>query len=134
MGKVNPSDSPPVQSVTISRAAAAAGLTAKAIRLSETRGLVSAPTRTDAGYRLYTDADIARLRFIAAARRLGLHVDQIAEILADAPGGLRPCRITQTVLDRRINEIDTLIAGLSEPAHRSLPPATRRPLPQAGLP
>jgi len=115
MGKVKPKDaSPPARPVTISRAASAAGLTAKAVRLYEARGLLTAPARTATGYRLYTNDDIARLRFIAAARRLGLHVNQIAQILATAHDGQPPCATTRAILDQRISEIDRLIAGLTE--------------------
>jgi MerR family transcriptional regulator, copper efflux regulator len=115
MGKVKhePPDRQPPAAVTIGRAAAAAGLSPKAVRLYEARRLLAAPTRTAAGYRLYTDADIARLRFIAAARQLGLHVDQVAEILNAAHDGQRPCATTNQLLDRRIGEIDRVIAELS---------------------
>jgi DNA-binding transcriptional MerR regulator len=71
------------------------------------------PARTASGYRLYTDAEIARLRFIAIARQLGLHIDQVGEILAAAQGGRRPCRTTNQLLERRISEIDRAIAELS---------------------
>src|SRR5215216_4724856 len=116
MGKVKhePPDRQPPAAVTIGRAAAAAGLSPKAVRLYETRGLLATPTRTAAGYRLYTDADITRLRFIAAARQFGLHVDQVAEILDAAHDGQRPCATTNQLLDRRIGEIDRVIAELSD--------------------
>lgn len=115
MGKVKPHDEPqPERPVTIGRAATAAGLSAKAVRLYEARGLLATRPRTAAGYRLYTDADIARLRFIAAARDLGLHVDQIADILAAARDGRQPCATTLAALDQRIEEIDHRIAGLTE--------------------
>lgn len=115
MGKVKAKDElQPTRPVTIGRAAAAAGLTAKAVRLYETRGLLAAPPRTAAGYRLYADDDIARLRFIAAARRLGLHIDQITEIIAAAADSQRPCVTTRAILGHRIVEIDQLIAGLTE--------------------
>jgi MerR family transcriptional regulator, copper efflux regulator len=115
MGKVKhePQDRQPPPAVTIGRAAAAAGLSPKAVRLYETRGLLPAPTRSAAGYRLYTDNEIARLRFIAAARQLGLHVDQVGEILDAAHDGQRPCATTTRLLDRRIGEIDHVIAELS---------------------
>lgn len=115
MGKVKPHDeSQPERPVTIGRAATAAGLSAKAVRLYEARGLLATRPRTAAGYRLYTDADIARLGFIAAARGLGLRVDQIADILAAAHDGRQPCATTHAVLDQRIEEIDHRIAGLTE--------------------
>lgn len=115
MGKVKPHDeSPPQRPVTIGRAATAASLSAKAVRLYEARGLLATRPRTAAGYRLYTDADIDRLRFIAAARDLGLHVDQIADILAAAHDGRQPCATTHAVLDQRIQEIEHRIADLTE--------------------
>jgi MerR family copper efflux transcriptional regulator len=88
--------------VTIGRAAAAAGVSPKAVRLYEARGLLAAPARSAAGYRLYSDAEIARLRFIAAARQLGLHVDQVAEVLDAAHDGRRPCATTNLLLDKRL--------------------------------
>ncbi|CCK58074.1 MerR family transcriptional regulator [Mycobacterium canetti] len=115
MGKVKHAhqDRRPAVAMTIGRAAAAAGLSRKTVRLYETRGLLLAPARSAAGYRLYTEADVARLRFIAAARQLGLHVGQVAEILDAAPDGQRPCATTNQLLDRRIGEIDQAIAELS---------------------
>jgi DNA-binding transcriptional MerR regulator len=99
--------------MTIVAAAAAAGLTPKAVRLYESRGLLAHTERTQAGYRIYTEADLARLQFIAAARSVGLHLNQIGEILAAAHGGQRPCSITRELLDQRINEIDHIVADLS---------------------
>ncbi len=104
----------PLRPVTIGRAAAAAGLSPKAVRLYEARGLLPTPERTAAGYRLYTDTDIARMRFIAAARELGLHLDQITEILATAHEGQAPCATTRAILDQRISEIDQVINRLTD--------------------
>ena len=99
--------------MTIGAAAAAAGLTPKAVRLYEARGLLTPAERTSAGYRTYTEADLARLHFIAAARNLGLHLNQIGDILAAAQDGQHPCSITRELLDQRINEIDDVVAKLS---------------------
>lgn len=93
---------------TIGAAAAAAGLTPKAVRLYETRGLLPAPARTAAGYRSYTDDDVARLRFIAAARELGLRLDQVGDVLTAAHEGNRPCATTRALLRQRITEVDEL--------------------------
>jgi MerR family copper efflux transcriptional regulator len=115
MGKVKEDHEPrPVRPVTIGRAAAAAGLSPKAVRLYEARGLLPMAARTAAGYRLYTDTDIARMRFIAAARELGLHIDQISEILATAHDGQPPCATTRAILDQRISEIDEVINRLTD--------------------
>ena len=99
--------------ITIGDAAAATGLTPKAIRLYELRGLVEPAERTAAGYRTFSVDALRRLRFIAASRRLGLHLDQIAEILEAADAGARPCGITQELLDQRIGEVDRVMDELS---------------------
>lgn len=114
MGKVKSDEADGIPRITIGRAAAAAGLTPKAVRLYEGRGLLLPPARTAAGYRLYSEADVGRLRFIAAARRLGLHIDQITHILAAAHGGERPCTTTRRVLDQRIGEIDAVLSQLTD--------------------
>jgi DNA-binding transcriptional MerR regulator len=95
------------------QAAAAAGLSRKALRLYEQRGLLVAPERTAAGYRRYARADIDILIFIRCARGLGLRVDDIATILARRRDGRPPCDTTRAVLDQRIGEIDATLADLA---------------------
>ena len=65
---------------TIASVAEATGFTASALRFYENAGLVS-PERTPAGYRTYSDDDVTTLRFIARAKRLGLSLDEIAELI-----------------------------------------------------
>jgi DNA-binding transcriptional MerR regulator len=56
------------------------GVTIKALRLYESRGLV-APPRTGADWRTYGPAQMARLHQVLALKRLGLPLARIAEIL-----------------------------------------------------
>lgn len=99
--------------MTIGAAASAVGLSPKAVRLYEARGLLPAAKRTPAGYRTYTEADLSRLRLIAAARSLGLHLDQIADVLTAAHDGQHPCTTTRHLLNQRISEIDRVVAELT---------------------
>jgi DNA-binding transcriptional MerR regulator len=64
----------------IGELAAATGLTVRALRHYEDVGLL-APGRSEAGQRLYTDADVRRLYRIVAMRRLGVPLPDIAACL-----------------------------------------------------
>ena len=63
------------------------GVSAKALRLYEQRGLVT-PRRTAAGWRAYGPDQIARAAEIIALRALGFSIAQIARVLGDDPQGL----------------------------------------------
>lgn len=56
--------------ITIKKAASLTGLSVKAIRHYESRGLLPKPERTDAGYRMYSESDIARLQQIRYFREM----------------------------------------------------------------
>ncbi|MFI1237925.1 MerR family transcriptional regulator [Nocardia salmonicida] len=59
-----------------------AGLTVRTLHHYDRIGLVCPAERTNAGHRLYTEADVARLYQVLALRQLGLRLDQIANVLA----------------------------------------------------
>lgn len=101
-----------LQQLTIGQAAHAAGLTRKAMRVYEARGLLPAAERTTAGYRLYSQDDVELLTFIRRARTLGLHLDDIRDVLAIRNGGIPPCATVRDLLDERIAEIDTAVTEL----------------------
>ena len=67
----------------IKQAAAKCGLTEKAIRLYEEKGLISPPMTEINGrmFRDYDDETVSRLQTISALRRAFFSIDQIAEIL-----------------------------------------------------
>jgi MerR family copper efflux transcriptional regulator len=98
--------------LTIGQAAKAAGVTRKAVRLYEARGLLPTVERTTAGYRLYDERDIQLLTFIRRARTLGLRLDDIRDVLAIRDGGTPPCVTVRDLLDSRITEIDATVNEL----------------------
>ena len=63
------------------------GLTAKAIRLYESKGLLKPARETENDYRDYTEEDVARLKTIAILRKLDLSVAEIKE-WTDGQSGL----------------------------------------------
>ncbi|KAA8962465.1 MerR family transcriptional regulator [Mycobacterium sp.] len=100
------------QLLTLGQAARAAGVSRKAMRVYEAKGLLPPAERSAAGYRLYSDADVELLTFIRRARQLGLHLDDIRHVLAVHHGGDIPCGTVLDLMDQRITEIDELVAEL----------------------
>ncbi len=72
-----------------SEAARRLGVSAKALRLYERRGLV-APLRTGAGWRVYGPDQMARAAEIAALRGLGFSLSEVGEVLRAGADGLEP--------------------------------------------
>lgn len=98
--------------ITVGQVARRTGLSPKAIRLYETRGLLPAPDRTDAGYRTYSDPDVDLLRFVRQAKTLGLRLDEIKEIIDLQRGGAQPCAMVIQLVDKHLREIDQTLADL----------------------
>jgi len=70
-----------VSTYTIGEVAGRSGFTASALRYYEGIGLLSPSARTDAGYRLYDDRVLARLAFIARAKRLGCSLEEVSDLV-----------------------------------------------------
>lgn len=68
------------------------GLSLRTIRYYEEIGLVEPSGRTDGGFRLYTEADIARLRLVKALKPVGMSLETMGELLqcADLLAGPEP--------------------------------------------
>ena len=118
---------------TVGQVARAAGVSAKAVRLYEARGLLPPAARNAAGYRVFEASDVDTVRFIRRARSLGLGLDAAADILATHRSGLAPCERTGQLLEQRIAEIDHSLRELRE-LRATLVAARRTGADRAGAP
>ncbi len=100
--------------MTIGSAAEAAGVSAKAVRLWESKGLLPPAQRTEAGYRIFTDDDVAVLRFIRQAKALDLSLAEIKDIIDLQRDGAAPCARVTELLDTHIVDIDRTLADLRQ--------------------
>ena len=94
-----------VQFLSPAEAANRLGVSAKALRLYEQRGLI-APIRTAAGWRAYGPEQMARAAEIATLRALGLSLSQVARALGGDPQGLEPALAAhQAALEGRVRQL-----------------------------
>ena len=90
------------------------GLSTKTIRYYESIGILSSPQRAANGYREYGEQHLARARFVAGARTLGLSLDEIREILAMQDKRVAPCRILLNLIEQKANYVEERIRLLKQ--------------------
>lgn len=98
--------------MNISQAAKKSGVPAKTIRYYESIDLIPEAGRTASGYRVYTDKDVERLRFIQHARGLGFSVKDVGDLLALWQDRSRASADVKAVAAKRVEEIDRKIVEL----------------------
>lgn len=97
---------------TPSGAAKRLGVSTKALRLYEQRGLVT-PVRTAAGWRTYGPAEMARAAEVVALRSLRLSLDQVARVLGGDPRCLAPALADhQAALESQVRQLTDTVAKL----------------------
>ncbi len=109
--------------LTPADAARRLGVSAKALRLYEQRGLVT-PLRTAAGWRVYGAGEMARLGEIVALRALGLSLGEVARVL-DGDAAVLDAALAahQSTLESGLDRVRRVRAGIAAgkaPAARDL--------------
>ena len=97
--------------LTIGKVAEAAGVATTTLRFYEREGLLSPTDRSRAGYRLYDEGAVQRLEFIRAAQAVGFTLDDIRTLLE--LNGDTPCEQVQSLIERRLAEVDAKLADLT---------------------
>lgn len=100
--------------MNIGEAAEAVGVSAKTIRHYEQIGLVPEATRTDSGYRQYTERDVSLLRFVRQSRRLGFSMEQIADLLGLWSNDRRASREVKALAQAHLDALERKMREMAE--------------------
>ncbi|MEU8438050.1 MerR family transcriptional regulator [Streptomyces sp. NPDC029216] len=116
-------------SYSVGQVAAFAGVTVRTLHHYDKAGLLSPSSRSHAGYRLYDDADLARLQQILFYRELGFTLEDTAAILEDPQANaLEHLQARQRQLGEEIARLQQLaeVAGRAIEVQRTGVPLTPR--------
>lgn len=96
----------------IGEVSAQTGQSTKTIRYYEEINLTPSAERTANGYRIYSEEDVDRLRFIRSARALDFSLEDIEEILAFRDREEPPCQYVMDLMKDHIERISDRIKEL----------------------
>jgi MerR family Zn(II)-responsive transcriptional regulator of zntA len=106
---------------TIGKLAAEAEVTADTVRYYEKEGLLAPWSKTGAGYRLYGQDALRRLRFIKQAQQCGFSLAEIRELLMLKSSDAACCKDVKSVaiakklqLEHKIRALQVMSQALSE--------------------
>ncbi len=88
---------------TIGKLVAQAAVHVETIRFYQLKGLLQAPKKPYGGVRRYTKSDVARVRFIKSAQRIGFSLDETAELLKLEDG--THCREAAELASERLTDV-----------------------------
>lgn len=100
--------------MNIGETAKATGISVKMLRYYEEIGLVRPALRTESGYRVYAEKDIATLRFVRRARDLGFQVKQISALLDLWRNGNRASADVKVLAMQHVREMEERRRELDE--------------------
>lgn len=100
--------------MNISDVAKKTGLTSKAIRFYEQKGLVSAAYRADNGYRTYGQKQLDELTFLRKARQVGFNLEECQELLNLFNDPTRHSADVKARTMQKVTEIEQHILALQD--------------------
>ena len=97
----------------IGQLAKLADVTPDTIRFYEKQQMMDHQVRTEGGFRLYSDNDLQRLKFIRYGRQLGFTLEAIRELLSiRVDPEHHTCQESKSIVQKRLNEVESMIAEL----------------------
>ena len=98
--------------LTVGQVSQTFGVTVRTLHHYDAQGLVVPSARTHAGYRLYTDADLARLATVVTYRRLGLPLTEVRDLLDGQGTASEHLRRQREVVLTRLGELTDLVSAI----------------------
>jgi DNA-binding transcriptional MerR regulator len=91
----------------------------RTLRFYDRTGLLVPSQKTDAGYRMYTDEDLARLQQVLALKFLGFSLDEIKRCLANGPRRLQESLGQQKAMMREKRaQLDAILQAIEQAERR----------------
>jgi Hg(II)-responsive transcriptional regulator len=102
-----------MQQITVGELARQARVNRETVRYYERCRLLPRPSRTMSGYRVFSEDDVRRLRFIRHAKALGFSLGEIRDLLALRVNSIGSCERVQKRTRTKIADIDEKIRSLT---------------------
>ena len=91
------------------------GVTTDTLRFYEKNGLIQPTSRSESGYRLYSENSLEQVRFVLNSKQLGLSLDEIKELLdIRLEATLHSCAEVKSITSAKLELIDEKIRELSK--------------------
>jgi MerR family transcriptional regulator, copper efflux regulator len=103
-----------MKTLTSGALARQANVNVETLRYYERRGLLGVPARRASGYRQYTAGDLARVRAIRHAQRLGFTLNEIRDLLSDFEQPQPRCAPLRRRAERKIAELTAKVVELEQ--------------------
>lgn len=89
------------------------GLTVGTLRYYSDLGILQPVARGNNGYRYYSNNASKQVEFIKKAQAIGLTLEEIKTILDVRDRGEQPCSLVQSLLDKKIEQLEVQIRKMS---------------------
>ncbi len=99
-----------LENLTIGSVAGSAGVNVETIRFYQRKGLMPEPDRPYGSIRRYGSTDVARVKFVKSAQRLGFSLDEVAGLLRLEDGS--HCDEARMLAERKLNDVREKLADL----------------------
>lgn len=100
--------------MNIGEAAKLSGVNAKLIRHYESIGIIPKASRSEAGYRTYSESDVHTLSFVKRARTLGFSMKEIKKLVSLWRNKSRASSEVKNLAVKHIDEMEQKIHDLQE--------------------